>query len=274
MEKKYFYLICILFIGLIIFLKFNYNQQITKKEKLHSQNIDALQLEIVKYKNSVGDNVFEKTTLITTIENLKKINENLAKQVTNNKNEVKTITELKLQFEKQFNELNKEYESLTKICSGKVNPDDFLATIFDPKLEIFKLDWKLSGLDTTFKYYIEGSNAFNIIVDSTQVKDSFNIQLKNAYTFLKSLRIETTLYTGIQYNTKQKRYEIFATTPNNNIKFDLVGNIDEKMFLKDEDSFIIGPYVGLGFGIPFNNSTVQFPNLSIGFGLMYKFWSF
>ena len=274
-------IILILFCS-IFFYKCGSSVSKTNAENKNNQNIAALTAELQTYKNSLNEITKSRASLAVEKEQLEKINNELGLRVRYAENKVLVLNKLNIDFEKKYSDLNDSYNSVCELCEIDKEKlrSGFYNGILNDSLSAFAIAWNLYNKKTENELHFDilGETSFNGRIDTIQKKDgqdSFKITILNASTSLKSLKIGLKVFSGIEYDEKQKLYKSTVTCADTNIKLDVNGWIDPEIFYKEKKKWHLGPYVGVGVGIPLNSgTTVQFPNISVGFGITYSIIEF
>lgn len=221
----------------LLLLLYRQNDELKKELMISNQNQIALTDSIKIVKGKLGDVSFLKASFIASGEDLKKLNRDLYEEVKRLEGNVKVVQ-----------------RSISTIKSDPIVITNKVTQFPDGMTE---LSWKF---DTTYNdnnsRLLSGSSKFFL--------DSLGRVFDRGTTITKD-EIKISLLTGL--TQENGVYKIFVNTKYPNFKVDrLEGSIlDQNLFVKSqEDNYIFGPQLGLGFGSDFK------PQIYLGFGVTYN----
>lgn len=279
---KYKNIFIFLIITIVICSLCYYFYNLGKKTEYNitNQNIKALTGQIQTWKNKYDEIVFVKASLSLEYNELKLVNSDLAERIKDSENKVITLNKLYLQYFKNYEDALIDYVSLSKIYElEKLNIKDTIFSKFlNQKYPMYNIDWCLTNKsEENINFDINGQTFFNARIDTIKKankEDSIKITMFNPCTKLKSMSLNIKLYSGVEYDKTEKVYKSVVYCKDPNIKFNIDGYIDQKLFYPEQKRFHIGPYIGIGIGIPFASEKIQIPNLNFGIGITYSIFSF
>ena len=217
-------------------IKDEYKQEIVKYENNQKTLTDSV---ITEYNKKLEQNVSSKTSyMISTIDELKKYNENLFKEMNSVKNTVASLN------------------SKIKV-SGLTGDVDNTVSKIDTNL--YGLSWNLNHSDSGFKQTLDGISKFrlidgNIFGDKTSItKNEFEIKLSYGFQDLGDT------------------YKVWATSPSPLIKFSEINGamLINKEKQKKVSSFSFGPSLLFGINSDIKGGGMRF-GWSVGFGATYN----
>jgi len=245
------FLIMALVIAILLGIQQCNNNKILKNEI--AQNEYALRDTIRIMNNKLNELFFTKSITISNLNDLKRFNDELYKEVKKMKGDIAEIAKIKMKIqyiEKPINStLTKYFDNTYHIdwADTVKNYKDFYRELIGTS--IFKLD--------TSKEKIEPIN-----IGTKIIKDFTSIDLM----------------TGIWKNDISGKWEIFVRNSNPNIKFQLNGHIIQDEIEQISSKYKplkwhIGFYTGVGVNGPFASDWYKLLiGYQVGFGIQYSIW--
>jgi hypothetical protein len=266
--------------GLVLIFLFLIGLNITQyrnlktNETLNQQNISALtsRLKIESDKNN--ELITSKESMSLTIDQLKKVNNDLYQKLKNSKQEIEIIQQTNIQYKEEIENLKLQIQSSGRTLTQE-EIDNLFLKYLDKNKNAFKINWSYSKSENDVSYSFDGYSIFNVVKNDKM--DS--LMITNVHSFLSSYLMNLKLYTGIQKNKSTGLYEAFAQCKNKNIQItSLESNIDPEIFYYQKPSrWSLGLHVGVQTGLGFSLNNMQgvvYTGIGIGLGLNYSLWNF
>ena len=267
-EKLKIYGLIILIILILIGVAYFIGGQVGRASKqleidISRQNIAALSEQVEVIKNENGELLFSKNSLAMSVEELEKINAELAAQIKASKNKVLSMSEIILTYEKNYSGLLEKYNSDVKIVKDD-RVSDKLHT------SEFHLNWQAmsnSVEDVDLLWFVSG------VMDVGVVADSGGIQLFRADNYIHKLKIDLKVYSSLEYDKDKKLFKGVVSCEDTNVRIGVSNWIDPETFFKKEKNWSVGVQVGVGLCSD-KNLNFTIPIFYIGFGISRNLWNF
>lgn len=277
--------IILISIGVVIISSFVfYNCGASKEKKSaevkNNQNVAAMNSKLELYKNKLGEITSSRASLALDLDRLESVNKELSERIKYAEHKVISLNKINLEFEKKYSDLSDDYNALCEICEIDKNRirDGIYGDILSDSLSAFIIKWNLfNGPSDSLHFDISGATIFNGRIDTLRDmsgQDSFKISILNASNRLESIKFGLKVYSGIEYDEEKELYKSTVSTADSNVKLDVEGWISPDVFFREQKRWHIGPYVGIGIGIPLESGLIQIPNVNFGIGLTYSLFSF
>jgi hypothetical protein len=257
-QRVIFFLALVVFI--LLFLKgCNDKEKLEAELRMKENNLIALQDTVRVEKTKNGELQYVKTTLMADMNSLKELNKDLYDEVKNQKSQVYYISKITAEIRDKVNGFtpggDHEYDPVT----GNDN-----------------VTWKFDTTGTNWSRTISGNTSFKVTSSCT----GYKIEPKGS--MLTDVNYKFGLITGLKESEKYPgSLEIFINSTYPGMAFtDIQGSIvnpdDFKKFLPSPKPhrWVIGPYVGIGYGITLQKNPILAPVFNVGFGIQYKIYSF
>ena len=246
----------LIFISIVLSILFLWKCSSTRslkdKNAILHQNIEAnLEKQAQVLKNKEGEYYTEKKSLMFTIKELKRINEELADEIVKYKG---------------------KFSNIQKINITGIN--DSLKLIYDTVFvsdfgKFHKNSWNIK--DDLF--IINGLTEIHL----DTVPNDKKIKIKTNSKVV-SYNIELDIYTGVI--KEDGIWKSFVRSDNPNIKFNIASNLNPDIFAPKRKTFTFGPTFGVGVGLtgknfvePLSDMSIK-PTIFIGIGFTYNLFSF
>lgn len=230
-------IVCIV-LALLYLKQCDRSSKLNDKAKISEMNIKALNDSVRTYKTKNGDLVFQKSTLIASEKELKKLNKQLYDELSGIKGDVKIVFKEKVVIKHD----TIEAETKTSYTAdGKT-------------MLIWKYD---TAYDSDNFQKISGRSIFTI--DSNVIR--------NPITFIDENMMGISLVTGLTEG--KDNYEIFVKSKYPGFSVTKIDGaiIDKKMIKSNESRLVFGP--SIGYGLMFNGGTIRY-GVNIGVNLTYN----
>ena len=232
---------------LLLFRQCDSNLSLKSQIKIQNMNLDALKDTVRIQKNKAGEATYVRKTLLSSKEDLEKLNKGLAEELDKQKGKVIVI-------EKVITE--------TKVDTHYVN--NYLTSYQNGN---YSLDWKYDSLFSVNNYRKFSGKSFFIVdtINNSVIPGKTRIdQDEMGFSFITGLRIFVTpKYPGMKITD----IEGAVIDP---YKSDVL----KSMFPNKKWS--VGPYVGIGVGAGYglNGKPIAGPVFNIGLGVQYSWFKF
>lgn len=250
-DSRYFYW----FVILILIIVLVFTSRSCKSAKLEAEyaknNVMAIQDKLRVEKNKNGELQYLKLSFVSDIDNLKNLNKDL------------------------FEEVQKMSGKVIAMSKTIVSIQGTLVGIQNDKRKDPPITLKNDTLETKFSF-IDSGKSWNRTIQGKSVLLMKNITdstyAKPLYDVLTEDKMDLTIFASLRKRESDDMYEYVLRTdyPNAILKVD--GFVNPNEFVKnsvvDSDKWIIGPFIGAGFG---TNFTIM---PQIGIGLTYKIIGF
>lgn len=226
------------------------------------QNVAALQDTVRQERNKAGEIEYARLLVVAEKDELERLNGDLFKEMKKMRGEVIALSKVTIE--------------MKGVLEGmKVKPDPANPVVL--KDDTLTVPFNFDSVGNGWSRRISGKTVTHLknITDSTYAVPVFN--------YLDLDRMRMTIYPGIRRRDSDGKIEYTVRTDYPGVSFDIQGYVDPSELTsfteKKEDTWIIGPYFGLGLGatntqIQGSDGVLFGPNLSIGIGVMYKIIGF
>lgn len=251
-KKDLFYLSAIIFIILLLLKQCGSNRDLQSKIDFQNQNLAALQDTVRVQKNSAGEDMYVRKTLLTTKNNLEELNKKLYDELKKIKGDVITIHDVEtvVDIDTQYVE-----NTVTVYANGN-----------------YSLDFKFDTVFSEGNYRKLSGNSF-FSVDSTSRK------VVPGQTRINEDEMGFSFSTGLR--EKDGSLEIFVSPKYPDMKITNIEGaiVDPKKsdILKSmfpEKKWSVGPYIGVGLGAKVGGTPAFGPVINVGVGVQYSWWKF
>jgi len=252
-------LVSMIILASLFFKGCDENSKLRIEISIRDNNIIALEDTVRTEKTRNGEMQQVKTILMADVKNLKDLNEDLHKEVKNQKSKVFYISKIAAQLNDKLKNFSPPGEH-----------------IYDPVTGFDDISWNFDTVGNDWGRKISGKTSFKV----TSTCDGYTIDPQD--NTIESLSYNFSITTGIKESERfPGGLEIFVNSSYPGMVFDkingsIVDPLDFKKYLPAEKpkKWSIGPYVGLGYGITLQQNPQFVPNLGIGVGIQYKVISF
>jgi len=239
---------------LLLFRQCDSNLSLKSQIKIQNMNLDALKDTVRIQENKAGEATYVRKTLLSSKEDLEKLNKGLAEELDKQKGKVIVI-------EKVITE--------TKVDTHYVN--NYLTSYQNGN---YSLDWKYDSLFSVNNYRKFSGKSFFIV-------DTINNSVIPGKTRIDQDEMGFSFITGLR--EKDKALEIFVTPKYPGMKItDIEGAVidpyksDVLKTMFPNKKWSVGPYVGIGVGAGYglNGKPIAGPVFNIGLGVQYSWFKF
>lgn len=246
----------ILIILTVLFFTLFLNQcNTTKKvEQKAKQNERALQNELIKTKDLLGNEVNQKAIFQTSLNELKLFNRELYDEVKKMKGEVLDLSKITASFKDTIPKLIKSSVSALKDTTNNVYK--------------YTMEWEYSDSIGSLKQYLFGISKLNI--------DMKTMEARNHNVTLKERNFNLDLIVGHERRDGYINVFVKPKYPTPGLNLNATGAIiEDNAPIYNKKKWHIGPQFNIGVGGPINKFQLYSTfNWQVGIGLTYSILSF